>query len=474
MKMYLNGQLTTSGEDVDVLCPADGSTAGTIAWAGRPEVERALAAAAAALKTWSTTPVAERTRWMRMLREAVVQDEETLRGLVHMETGKTWAQTAEDHSSLVDSLGYYADQIEALQDQVLPDAAGTHRHRVQYSAVGVVGAFVAWNFPLLNLGFKLGPAMAAGCPIILKPSHKAPLSAYRVGELCAQIGLPAGAVNILCGEDDVIGDGISSSTIPAMLTVIGSTATGRHVMSVGSSSIKRYSMELGGNAPVLVYPDADLERATAVIGDLKFGNAGQTCVAPNRVFVHRDVSARLTALLVARANATRVGFADDDSVDMGPLIDAHARDRVAAMVADATAKGALLLAGGDAPPGADPAGSFFAPTVVGGVVPGMRLHDEEVFGPVVTLIEFSDDSDVLALANDTDAGLASYVFTADAARAQQVAAELEFGEVQINGVKYAIDLPHVGVKQSGIGCDCSPLALHEYLDIKRVSEAVSW
>ncbi len=470
MKMYIDGRLVESGITKEISCPGDGSVAGTIAWAGATETQAALVAAERSLARWAGLPASTRAEWMRKLRHAIIDDETTLRDLVHLETGKPLAETQEDFESLVDSLEYYADQIEQLVAPDLPDASGTHRHRLQYDAVGVVGAFIAWNFPLLNLGFKLGPAMAAGCPIIIKPSDKTPLAAYRVGELCAQVGLPAGVVNILTGPDDIVGDGISSSTIPAMLTVIGSTATGRKVMASGATSIKRYSMELGGNAPAIIFADADLESAVSVIAALKFGNAGQTCVAPNRVYVHSDIAQEFTRRLAERASDTRLGFADDDTVTMGPVIDDRARERVRALIDDATAKGATVQTGGSVAPDGELAGTFVLPTVVTGVTPGMRLHDEEVFGPVASVIEFRDEADVVREANSTDAGLASYIFTTDEDRAARVADLLKFGEVQINGVKYAIDLPHLGIKQSGIGCDCSPLALHEYLSLKRVSE----
>jgi succinate-semialdehyde dehydrogenase/glutarate-semialdehyde dehydrogenase len=473
MELYIDGQLIEAQEHHSVTSPATGLTVGVVTWATESHARAALEAADRALSSWAAAPAAERAEWMCALAAAVSADEERLRTLVHLETGKPWPETAEDHASLVDSLHYYAREIVQLEAPVLTDAQGGHRHRLEYGAVGVVGAFLAWNFPLLNLGFKLGPAMAAGCPIIVKPSPKAPLSAYAVGDLCARVGLPPGVVNILCGPDDVVGDAISSSPIPAMLTVIGSTETGRRVMRMGASSIKRYSMELGGNAPAIVFQDADLEEAARVIAGLKFTNAGQTCVAPNRVYVHREVAADFLTLVARRAASTTAGFGSRESVEMGPLIDRAAQKRVLALIGEAVAQGADVLVGGDIPPSADTRGAFVSPTVVTGVRAGMRLHDEEVFGPVVSVAEFDDEHDIIVRANDTSSGLAAYVFTRDPRRAEHVSRALEFGEVHVNGVKHAIDLPHLGIKQSGLGCDCSTLALHDYLSVKRVTEAVA-
>lgn len=470
-RMYIAGELVSGGSTHEVTSPATGQPVATVAWAGEAEAIRALEAAEAALPAWSASSVEERGEWMHRLREAVLAEAKMLRECVVQETGKTWEQSEEDVQSLLDSLEFYAREVNRFAPEELPDAAGTHRHELVYEPVGVVVAFIAWNFPLLNLAFKIGPAMAAGCPIIIKPSVKSPLAAYAVGELCHRIGLPPGVVNIVCGDDDVVGDTLSRSTVPALLTLIGSARTARRIMELGSSSVKRYSMELGGNAPVLVFPDADLDLAADTVSALKFGNAGQVCVAPNRVFVHVDVAQQFTERLTQRAGRVRVGAGPEGSVDMGPLIDAGAVRRVAGLVEDAVANGAQLLTGGTRPPGLE-AGSYFTPTVLAGVQPEMRIYQEEVFGPVVSVLTFKDETEVLAAANATQAGLSSFVFTGDSDRADRCAQALRFGEVQVNGVKYAIDLPHGGIKQSGVGHDCSYLALHDYLAPKRVTRAL--
>lgn len=468
-QMYIGGTLT-GAPNTDVISPATEQPVGRVAFGGKTQAEQALQAAAKSFPQWSSLSISARTDWMRHLRDAAAAREEHLRLCVHLETGKTWDATEEDFTSLVSSLDFYAEEISRRRPENLVDRDGSHRHTLAWEPVGVVAAFIAWNFPLLNLAFKIGPAMAAGCPIVIKPSFKSPLAAYAVGELCAGIGLPDGAVNILCGEDEVVGDALSSSTVPALLTLIGSARTGRRLMEKGATSIKRFSMELGGNAPVLVFGDADLDAAADIICALKFGNSGQICVTPNRVLVEDGAHRALRDKLAERTKKTRVGFGRDGDFDMGPLIDGAAWTRVNELVEDARAAGAELVCGGGRPEDL-PAGHFYAPTLLDGVTPDMRVSREEIFGPVIGLSSFEDPERALELANDTDAGLTAYVFTRDLGRAQRCAERLRFGEVQINGVKYGIDLPHGGIKQSGVGVDCSHLALHDYLAPKRVSRA---
>lgn len=471
-QMYLGGNLVDGESTINVINPANDMLVGTVAAAGMRDVEAALAAAKAALPSWSATSIAERQDWMRALREEVIANEDHLRDCIHEEMGKPWGGTQEDFDSLKNALHYYAEEIARVNDDVLADRAGTHTHRLVHSPVGVAVAFIAWNFPLLNLAFKLGPAMAAGCPIIIRPSAATPISAYAVGELCAKIGLPPGVVNIVCTKDYAAADALSASPVPALITVIGSTATGRHIMKTGASSIKRYSMELGGNAPVLVFADADLELAADIVSAVKFNNAGQICVAPNRVFVEAAIAEEFTAKIVARAKATKVGFDKAQAIVTGPLIDARAWKRVKGLIDDAVGQGATLLAGGDRPEGLGH-GNFLAPTVLSGVTDKMEIFKNEIFGPVVSLIVFDDHATLLDRANGEDiGGLNSYIFTCDIAKAERFAAGLNVGEVQINGVKYDIDLPHGGVGQSGIGHDCSPLALQDYLNVKRVTRAL--
>lgn len=471
-QMYIDGTLTGGASSLEVINPATETQVATVATAGLDDVERSLQAAKAAFPSWAATSITERQAWMRKLRDAVIAHEDWLRTCVHNEMGKPWAQTEEDWDRLVASLDFYAEEIARLHDYSLTDRAGTHAHRMVYEPAGVAVAFLAWNFPLLNLAFKIGPAMAAGCPIIIRPSDATPISAYAVGALCAQIGLPKGVVQILATESYAVADALTASTIPQVITLIGSTKTGQHIMRTGATSIKRYSMELGGNAPVLVFEDADLDLAADIVTGVKFSNAGQICVSPNRVFVAKAMREAFTQKVVDRARAAKVGFDKHADITTGPVIDGRAWTRLKGLVDDAVADGATLLAGGERPASIN-AGHFLAPTVLAGVTETMAVYREETFGPIVSIIPFDDHTDLLRMANDCEeGGLTAYIFTRNLARAEHYAAHLRYGEIQINGVKYDIDLPHGGIGQSGIGHDCSTLALHDYLVQKRITRAL--
>ena len=357
IQMYIDGALTDGARTQEVFNPATETLVATIATAGLEDAERALQAAKAAFPGWAATPIADRQAWMHKLRDEVIANEDWLRSCVHHEMGKPWAQTEEDWDRLVASLDYYAEEIARLHDYNLTDRAGTHTHRMVFEPAGVAVAFLAWNFPLLNLAFKIGPAMAAGCPIIIRPSEATPISAYAVGTLCEKIGLPKGVVQILATESYAVADALTASTIPQVITLIGSTKTGQHIMRTGATSIKRYSMELGGNAPVLVFEDADLDLAADIVTGVKFSNAGQICVSPNRVFVAEAVRDAFTKKVLERAKAAKVGFDKDTDITTGPVIDGRAWARLKGLVDDAVSEGATLLAGGDRPAGLN-AGPF--------------------------------------------------------------------------------------------------------------------
>ncbi|RKF17924.1 aldehyde dehydrogenase family protein [Alginatibacterium sediminis] len=469
-KMYLDGQAFESGETCDVINPATDKVVAAIQVANLDVAQKALNSAKAAEKSWSKTSIAERVSWMKKLRAALLEREDDLRMCVHLEAGKTWDGTQEDFDLLVNSLEFYAEEIQRYQPSQLQDTQSKAVHTLNYRPVGVVVAYLSWNFPLLNLSYKLGPAMATGCPIILKPSVQSPLSAYLVGSICQEIGLPAGAVTIIAGGNRDVSDLISGSKIPSMLTLIGSIATGVKIMQAGATSIKRYSMELGGNTPFVVFKDADLDKAADILCALKYGNSGQICVAPNRVFVDEAVHAQFLAKILDKTKQVKLGFGRDSDATMGPVISKSARAGIHKLVVDALEQGAQLQAGGSFDE--DAVGAFYPPTVLSHVDESMDIYQHEIFGPVISIISFSDEQKVIEQVNDTDTGLASYIFSEDINKAQLVAAQFEFGEIQINGVQYAINLPHVGIKQSGIGCDCSKYALDDYLYLTRTSRTL--
>ncbi|WP_026971794.1 aldehyde dehydrogenase family protein [Aliagarivorans marinus] len=470
-KLYIGGELVEACSTHQLINPATDQPISDIFVANKEHALVALELANKAQQSWGKSTINERSTWMLKLRDALANYESELRLCVMNEMGKTWKETQEDFDMLIHSLEYYAEEIKRHAPEAIPDIDGTHRHTLSYRPIGVVVAYLAWNFPLLNLAYKIGPAMAAGCPIILKPSIKSPLSAYLVGAICHSIGLPAGAVNVLAATDREVNDVLSSSKIPAMLTLIGSTQTGMKVMQAGSSSsIKRYSMELGGNAPFIVCKDADLDLAADILTALKYGNCGQICVTPNRVLVDASVYPAFKDKVIERTNRVVLGTGTNSPGTMGCLVDKGARDNVHSFVEDAITQGGSLLLGGgfdETQPGA-----FYPPTVIEGLNTNMKIFHEEVFGPVICMATFDSEQEAVEIANNTEFGLASYVFTNNKTSARNIADQLEFGEIQINGVKYHISLPHVGIKQSGIGCDCSAHALTEYLYLIRETEAL--
>ena len=472
-KLYIGGALVDSVSKTrsDVICPADGKPIAQIAEAGKADAEKALEAAQKGFEFWSKCSLSERTQWMLKLREAVLENEHLLRSAIVYEMGKTYDAAWEDIEAVVNALEWYPNAMKNLRDEQIPDYENTHTHKMIQQPAGVAVAYLAWNFPLLNVGFKLGPALASGCSIIIKPSALTPLSAYMLGEILHDIDFPAGVVNILSGPTSEVASNLSKSKIPSVLTMIGSTATGLRVIADSATSIKKLGMELGGNAPFVVFEDAAIDKALDLAIGIKFGNSGQICVAANRFFVHSSLYDTFLEKYIERVNKIKLGFGIDQKPDMGPMVTRNDRDRMFELIEDAVAKGGKVLIGGKIPSGKE-TGNWMEPTVISGMTTEMRLFQEETFGPIAPFMSFDNDEEVLALANDTEFGLASYIFTDSNERIHYFSEQLAFGEVQVNGVKYAIYLPHGGIKNSGIGHDCSHLALEDYLVKKRISIAL--
>ena len=472
-KMYINGQLldAESGKKEAVICPATGEAIAEIAIAGIEDTQKALLSSQQGFKYWSGLTLAQRSEWMDKLRTAVLNKEKELRSAIIHEMGKTYAGSLEDIEALTNALEWYPNAMKNYKEEQIPDYENTHSHKMIQQPAGVAVAYLAWNFPLLNVGFKIGPALAAGCSLIIKPSSLSPLSAYLLGEILNDINFPAGVVNILCGPTSEVANVLTKSKIPAVLTMIGSTNTGKRVIADSTTSIKKLGMELGGNAPFIVYEDADFNKALDLAIALKFGNTGQICVAANRFFIEERLYDKFISEYIKRAKSLKLGFGIDKAVDMGPMVDKKSRDRMFGLIEDAIEKGATLECGGHIPDALHK-GYWMAPTVLSNTTTDMRVFKEEIFGPIAAFMKFKTDDEVLELANDTEYGLASYLFTNNHKRIQRFTEELQFGEIQINGVKYAIYLPHGGIKESGIGHDCSHLAIEDYIVKKRISTAL--
>ncbi|AUS05473.1 NAD-dependent succinate-semialdehyde dehydrogenase [Pseudotamlana carrageenivorans] len=475
-KLYIGGELldAVSKERDDVICPATGEVIAQVARAGKEDALKALKTAQKGFKYWSKLSLAERTKWMHKLRLAILDKADELRTAMVHEMGKTFAGSQEDIDRLTEALEWYPAAMQNLREEQIPDYDNTHAHKMISKPAGVAVAYLAWNFPLLNVGYKIGPALAAGCSLIIKPSALSPLSAYMVGEIMHSINFPAGVVNILSGPSSEVATTMTTSHIPAVLTMIGSTNTGLRVIADSTTSIKKFGMELGGNAPFIVFEDADFDKAVDLAIGLKFGNTGQICVAANRIFVHKNIYDAFIEAYVKKASKIQIGFGikENPEVFMGPVVSRKDRDRMFDLIDDAVSKGAKLQYGGKIPENLPEGGNWIEPTVISDIKTNMDLFRKETFGPVAGIMPFETDDEVLELANDTEFGLASYIFTNNHKRIERFTEELEFGEIHINGVKYAIYLPHGGYKNSGIGHDCSHLALEDYLVKKRITTTI--
>ncbi|TPN84416.1 aldehyde dehydrogenase family protein [Aquimarina algicola] len=471
-KLYINGELTPAvgNTHFDLISPLNEKVVATLSWATIQDTLNTLNAAQKGFEFWSKLSVEERENWILKLRSKIIEKSDVLREMMMYEMGKSWNGTQEDMTSITNSLEFYAKEIKNKTDIPINDKEGTHTHKVIHQPIGVVVAFLAYNFPLLNLGFKLGPALAAGCSIILKPSEFSPLSAYMIGEICEEINFPKGVINVICGDVTEVGIPLCESTIPKLITMIGSTETAQKLIAQSSStSIKRYSMECGGNAPFVVFPDADLDKAVTDGFDLKYGNAGQVCVAPNRFYVHDTIFDDFVEKFTQKVKTIKIGYGKDEenSSFMGPLANKQSLVKMDDIVKKAQEEGAKLLFGGER---IAKEGFYYQPTVLLFKNNEANTLQKEIFGPVALITSFSSIEEAIALSNSTSVGLASYVYSSDEDTLHQFTEELEFGEVHLNGFKYDIYLPHGGIKNSGIGVDCSVFALDDYLIKKRVTK----
>ncbi|MGE5531799.1 MAG: aldehyde dehydrogenase family protein [Bacteroidota bacterium] len=466
--LIVDGQAVTTGRVFPVVDPATEELIAEVADADEGVVRGALAAAEAAFPGWSQTAPGERKAAVLRYIGLLERDRARLAELLVREAGKPYDTADYEVTCLIGSLRYFLEEADRLRQDVIVDPTGRFLHYTLRQPLGVVVGFLAWNYPLLNLGYKLGPVLASGCTAVIKPSRHTPLATLAAAELLVEAGIPDGVVNVIACEDRAAADLLLKSPVPSMITMIGSTASGVKLIETAATTIKHFSLELGGNAPAIVYPDADLADAAVRIANLKFSNCGQVCVAPNRALVHADVYEEFLALAAERAAAFKLGSGKTEGPLMGPLMTAEGREKALAAVSEAVAEGAKIVCGGRKPE--QPArGYFIQPTILRDVRPEMKIAQQELFAPLLPVIRYTDDDDVLAMANDTPYGLAAYVFTTDLSTALRAGERLEAGSICINEPHFGVHLPHAGLKQSGVGLDRSPYSLEEYLTIKRVS-----
>ena len=471
----INGSWT-SGEGlatISVENPATGDTCGEISACGEAQATLALEAAKAAVPGWASASIDERAVKITAFRDALVAKKAEIVAALVAETGKVTGNAEYDFDMLVNCLPYHIENVRRAYTSVIPSPDNTTFSYTRHSPVGVVVCVLTWNFPLLNLGYKLGPILASGCTCVIKPSELTPLATSMALSCLSEAGFPAGVVNVVNGTGVDLVEPLCASRIPRLLTCIGSTVMGRRMIGYGSTSIKRFSLELGGDAPVLVFPDCDLDAAVADIVGLKFGNAGQICVSPNRVMVHADIYDSFLEKAAALAAKYDYGSGDDHAPKgevLQPLCSSAALGRMLDLVADAIAKGARIVSGGKR---VERAGHFLEPTIIADVADAMSCQSSEIFGPIMAVRAFANEDEAFKIANSTELGLSGYVYTASLETAMRAESELECGNVLIGPgagvVHYSIELPHGGVKQSGYGKDISHLSLADYFDTKRVT-----
>ncbi|MGC1548203.1 MAG: NAD-dependent succinate-semialdehyde dehydrogenase [Rhodanobacter sp.] len=461
---YINGAWVTGTKRYDVIDPATGERIAEVARAGRAETEQAIAAAEVAFRSWRAKTAAERAKIVRRWGELMLANADDLARLLTHEQGKPLAEARGEVAYAASFFTWFAEEARRTYGDVIPSPRADARVVVTKEPVGVVGAITPWNFPLAMVTRKAAPALAAGCTMVLKPSEETPLSALALAVLAEEAGVPPGVFNVVSGDAPAIGGAMMASDAVRKISFTGSTRTGQLLMRQAADTVKRLSLELGGNAPFIVFDDADLDAAVQGAMASKFRNTGQTCVCVNRFLVQDGVYDAFVAKLTEAVHGLKQGNGFSDSATQGPLINAAALTKVEAHVADATNKGASVVCGGKR---STLGGTFYEPTVLRDAKPDMLLANEETFGPVAACFRFHTEAEAIALANATPFGLSAYFYTRDAARTWRVAEALESGMVGINeGIISSEVAPFGGVKQSGLGREGSRYGIDEYMEMK--------
>jgi len=463
---WIDGQWSESrsGDTITVTNPADGSTLGSVPSLSAEEIREAIAAADRAFVPWRSLTAKERATSLMKWYDLMMVHQEDLATILTTEQGKPLAEARGEIAYAASFIQWFAEEAKRIYGDTIPSASSDQRILVIRQPVGVCAAVTPWNFPAAMITRKAAPALAAGCTMVVKPASQTPLTALALAELARRAEIPAGVLNVVTGSAAVIGKELTSSPTVRKLSFTGSTEVGRQLMAECAGTVKKVSLELGGNAPFIVFDDADLDKAVQGAMISKYRNSGQTCVCANRLFVQAGVYEDFSKRLVAEVENLKVGSGLEAGVQQGPLIDRAAMDKVAHHIDDALSHGATLLSGGKPH---DLGGTFFQPTVLANVTADMSVAVDETFGPVAPLIRFEDETDVIRMANDTQYGLAAYFYARDVGRIFRVAESLEYGMVGINTGLISTEVaPFGGVKQSGIGREGSRYGMDEYVEMK--------
>jgi acyl-CoA reductase-like NAD-dependent aldehyde dehydrogenase len=470
LQLYIGGKRVTTGDRLATIDPATGETLAEVPVATTTEVDLAVQAATEAFRSWRGTPATERARMLWTLADLIESHSEELAAIEVLDNGKPIGEArAVDIALTIEIFRYYAGWTTKIAGSVPPNSIRGMLTMIRREPVGVVAAITPWNFPLLEVAYKLGPALAAGCTVVVKPSELAPLTTLRLMDLVEEAGLPAGVVNAIVGGPE-IGAALVRHPGVQKVAFTGQTATGIEIARQAAGDLKRVTLELGGKSPNIIFADADLDAAVGGAFGGIFFNQGEACVAGSRLFVEASVEREVTERLVAKAAEVRLGHGLDPATDMGPLISANHRRRVLGHVDAARDDGAQIAVGGaEARPEGLEQGFFIEPTVVREVSNGMRVAQEEIFGPVLSVISWRTDDDLAALANAVPYGLAAGIWTSDTSRALRLAEELDAGTVWINTYgMFDVAVPFGGRKHSGFGRELGEEALEPYLTSKSV------
>lgn len=472
-QMYINGEWVSaeSGETLAVINPATCEQVGTVSFGDAREAKKAIDAAHEAFQSWSRLTARERSKYLSTLAELVRKNRDELAGLISAEMGKPLGEAKGEVLGAADNFVWYSEEAKRVYGETIPSSVANKRIMVLRQPVGVVGAITPWNFPINMVVRKIAPALAAGCTVVLKPAESTPLTAVRLFELIEQAGFPKGVVNLVVGNAESVGGEFLDNPKLSKIAFTGSTRVGKLLMEGAAKQVKRVSMELGGHAPFIVFADADLDAAVKGLFESKFRNSGQMCICTNRLYVHEEVADAFTEKLVERLKRAKVGDGREKETEIGPLVNERALNKVLEHIEDAKDKGAQVVFGGNRMTEGDYAKGFFCePTVISNVTTDMKITYEETFGPVVPIVRFTDEAEVVRQANDTRYGLAAYVYTRDNQRCFRMAEELEYGIVGINdGSPTQTQAPFGGFKESGIGREGGHFGMDEYLETKFVS-----
>ncbi|MEE4015484.1 NAD-dependent succinate-semialdehyde dehydrogenase [Roseibium sp. FZY0029] len=462
----IGGEWLSPAADQSILVtnPATGEELGRVPAFGAAETTAAINAAVEAFPGYSSLDLAKRVKLLRDLHDALLDNQEPLAALLTAEQGKPLAESRGEIAIGAAYILWFAEEVRRTKGEVVPSPVNGRQLLVTHHPVGVVAAITPWNFPSSMLARKLGPALAAGCTTVVKPASLTPYSALAWGKLAEEVGYPAGVINIVTGSARQIGSTIMTDPRVRKVTFTGSTEVGKELIRQSADTVKKVSMELGGNAPFIVFDDADLDKAVQGAMIAKYRNSGQTCVCANRFYVQSGIHDAFVKRLTEATKALTVGAGADAGVEQGPLVDQSAFDKVKELVDDAVSNGATVETGGK---GHALGGTWFEPTVLTGIKTGMSIAREEIFGPVSAIFRFDTEEEVVAAANDTDFGLAAYVYTRDLGRTFRMSEKLQYGLIGVNeGLITTVEAPFGGLKSSGLGKEGGSQGILDYFDIK--------